>query len=196
MNYTRRRIAVFLTLLLIVPAILNCIPGKTLVAHAETTAKICWDYVVGKQVVSESGYSYTDNSNGELVIEAGQTGNLASLAYVSTNYARLHTLSGVTYATNNAAVATINKGMLNALTTGVATITITYNGMTTTCTVNVVAKGSLGSGKNEYKKIVNVVNSLLKAYGKKITTKNRYEVNNLLHKVYKTYTKCSTGSSG
>lgn len=84
-------------------------------------------------------------------------------------------MSGVTYKSYNTSVATINKstGLINAKKTGTARIIIKYKSYVLKCDIKVV------SGLSRlYKELRTEAKSLAKAYGKGVTSSNRYSLVN------------------
>lgn len=101
--------------------------------------------------------------------------NLSGDSYKACGY--LSNCSGVTYSSSNKTVADVNSstGKVTAKKAGTATITVKFKGATTKCKVQVVS--SLKSVRPyDYDQMKSMAAAVIKAYGKGITTKNRYSV--------------------
>lgn len=94
------------------------------------------------------------------------------------NYGALCLNSGVKYKSDKTSVVDVNKstGLVKAKKNGTAKITITFKGVSETCIIKVVSKVSKLSGK--YNALQKSASALIKTYGKKITSSNRYQVIN------------------
>lgn len=176
MSYIKRRLAVFLSVLVAFTTIFVVIPTESVQA---ATLDVYW---IGnpKEVQVQKGardvyvgdyayaYSYTPGKDSK------------EYGYLSMN-------SGVTYSSSNKSVAKVDSktGKLTTKKNGTTTITIKFKGKTVKTKVKVVS--SLSSART---KVANLekqeaaAKKFVKAYGKgKITTKNRYELLSL-------YAKC------
>lgn len=184
MGYFKKRIAILLSLLLAIPTILGALPTNTLTAKAASQGSMePVYYQIAKYEYGANGYTRSFS----LALEAGQKVDLSSMFYYSngSRYVRLDTVTGDTYKSKKTSVATISsKGILQAKAKGTTNITIKYKGITETCEVTVVKKNDFGLSA-ERSALSKAVKALDKAYGGKITSKNRYKV----LQAYKDYSK-------
>lgn len=171
----KKRIAVFLCLLLTIPAIMGALPQAKLEAQAATTVSVNWQ-----------GISTGDNDEAVFEISTKTAGfymgdYLYAYSYGNNykNYGSLSMNSGVKYKSSNTSVAAINSttGLVSPKKSGSTKITISFKGVYNTCTLKVVS--NFGSGPAEYNSLKKCANALIKGYGKKITTSSRYKVVNL-----------------
>lgn len=183
MNCFKKRIAVFLCLLLAIPTLVGVLPMNSLTAEAATTGFISSDYWNIKNSQWENGvlkYSYAISA------EAGQEFDMSRLFYYyyfdsKNNYQskEFSTISGDTYVSSNSKVATVGKntGIVKVKKKGTTVITIKYKGVSIECTLTAYAKGAFGktSARN---KVASKAKAVIKAYNGKITNKNRYKILN------------------
>lgn len=185
MRSFKKRIAVFLSLLLVIPAILGVLPTNTLTARAAGQGSI---YSAYSQMTQ---YVFEDNNlvqKYKLTLEVGQKVDLSSMFYYSDSatYKALDELKGDTYKSSKTKVAAISQaqGTLQAKAKGTTNITIKYKGVTQICEVTVVKKKGFGLS-SERSKLSKAVKALNKVYGGKVTSKNCYKV----LQAYQTYSK-------
>lgn len=174
--YMKRRISVFLCLLLTVPAILGALPQAELEAQAAMTTYMSWNGLSG-------GY---DTEGPEIQVTKATKnlyiGDFLSASVSGDNkyqyYAHLSLNSGVKYKSSVTSVASINAstGLVTPKKAGSTKVTITFKGVSKTCIIKVVS--SLGKVPSSYSALKKASNVLIKAYGKKITLSNRYKVVN------------------
>lgn len=170
----RKRIAVFLCLLLTVPAMMQALPQAKLEVQAATTVSVSWQGLSGSG--EERDIQISTKTKGFYM---GDYLYAYSYGDGYKKYGALSMNSGVKYKSSNTSVAAINSttGLVTPKKKGSTKITIKFKGVSKTCTLNVVS--NLGSGPAEYNKLQKSANALIKGYGKKITTSNRYKVVNL-----------------
>ena len=176
MSYAKKRLAVFLSMLVVLTTVFGLIPPAQQVQAAQNVTLI------------REGYQDV------LCVQKGMS-NLYMGDYVSASwydelshrvYRYLTNLKGVTYKSSNTSVISVDKtGKMNAKKAGTAKLTVKYKGVSYTREVKVV---------NSVKKYVSDTYfedafykkcgaSFLKAYGKGITAKNRYTLTSILKKV-------------
>ena len=170
MRYLKKRIAVFLSLLLVIPAILGVLPTNTLTARAAEQGFFYSAYSQMDQYeFGENGYTVKY----KLTLEVGQKVDLSSMFYYSGSATSklLKELKGDTYKSSKTKVATISQtnGTLQAKSKGTTTITMKYKGVTETCEVTVVKKNGFGLSA-ERSKLSKAVKALNKIYVGKLTS--------------------------
>lgn len=176
MKKKTKRLAIFLSILLVAPTVLGCLPQNTLQAEAASNAYLNWTYEI------KSTYNYDSEGiltlKRELQAEKGMKFNLGDLIHVSykDKYGYLSDYSGVKYESSNKKVASISKnGEVSVVGTGTTEFKVTFKGTTTQCTLKAVKSGAFGSKKASNVKAAKAANTLC-SKGKTITSKNRYAV--------------------
>lgn len=178
MSYMKRRIAVFLCMVMAFTAVFWVLPQEQAQAAAKVT--LSWDFGNYSSKVKEAEI--------ELGAENLYIGDYVS-AYASgktyTNYGYLSANSGVTYKSSNKNIIAVDsKGKLTAKKIGTATITIKFKGVTGKCKLTVVESfASIRDAVSGYEAGKKASEELVSAYGKGITSKNCYKV----LKAYKVY---------
>lgn len=165
MSYLKKRLAVFLCMLVAFTAIFVAAPQENV--QAATTVSFIWRYGSsnGVQVAKGASNFYI----GDYVSAYSYGSAYQSYGYLSLN-------KGVTYTSSNSSVLTVNKttGKAIAKKTGTATVTVKFKSATTTMKFQVVSKVNYTSTNLAASK--KVATTFVKAYGTGITTKNRYSV--------------------
>lgn len=177
MKQTKKRLALFLCLLLTVPTILGCLPMASLRAEAATDYPIYLNWIYG---VSMGEYdSETGQFSRSFEIEAGQKASIADMVYFYQDTQKyLSDVRGEKYKSSKTSVATITSdGVLTAKKAGTTDLTVTYKGTTATCKVKVVKAGALGSTSSKSKALKKLA-AKLDSY-KTITSGNRYAASQL-----------------
>lgn len=181
MNYAKRRIAVFLSMLVMLTAVFGLVPAKSVEA-ATISTYVSWN---------GSGY----NEENAYQVKKG-TKNLYMGDYVSvsiskgnnyTDYGYLSNNSGVTYTSANPSIVSVNQktGQMTVKGLGLTTISIKFKGYSHTVYVKGMKdfskqfKQNLSWQKSEGDKYAA---AFVKAYGKGITTANRYKLLNIYKK--------------
>ena len=190
----KKRIAVFLCLLLVFPTLFESLPGLTLEANAASNNRLNttlpW-YVYTRTGETNSSYKGTQ----DLMLEVGQEIDFSSYIYWynQSNYSSkyLSTLSGEKYTTSNKNVVSITKsGVVTAKKEGTAKITVKFKNQGLKVNIKVVSKKYTNN-----KKIASLNSDIDKAwknYGKKnITAKNITTLYNELVKIRKTALECN-----
>lgn len=180
MSYLKKRIALFLCMVMAFTTVFCVIPQKEV--QAASKVSLWWDYWDYSSKVKEAEIELGVKNLylGDYIEAAGDT----IYGYLSNN-------SGVTYSSSNKNVITIdNKGKITAKKTGTATLTVKFKGETTKCKLKVVkslasAKKAFGEKYQNYETAKKVAENFVTAYGNGITKKNRYNV----LKACKDYTK-------
>lgn len=202
MNHFKKRVALFLCLVLVLPSVIGCLPSNTLIAQAAgsyTRAIYCSFYPMQTWDENEQTYTYS------LELEAGQKVNMGALFYYHDSNGvctYLSNLSSGKYATkytsSKTKVATINSttGVLTAKAKGTTTITIKYKGVSATCKVKVVGKGAFGVAWKDKSKAKSIIKEINSVYKGKLTASNLYKINQLLDKLQKHDYSCTSLSSG
>lgn len=160
----RTRFLVFLSILLILPAILGVLPMTAIEVLAEDGAYINWSYL-------------TDAGKSTILIECGQEFFAGDFAYV---YDYAQECSGtasnfpVTYTSSKKKVASINeKGYLIAKKAGTTKVSIAYKNQKISCKFQVVEAGSL-SGTTDVENMRGIAAELANGIPEKVTTANGY----------------------
>lgn len=185
----KKRIAVFLCMVFVIPAMLQSVPGLTMESCAATTtdysvANNCYGSYTLKNGSTTYGYG-----NDYLIIEVGQKVDLASMVYqcsYSPSYTQKYfdQISGEKYSSSKKTVASVtNSGVVTAKKTGKVTITMKYK--------NVVYKQNFEVQKQDITKnkkvkdINNRINKLWKTYkNKSINGSNLTKTYNEIMEVY------------
>ena len=161
--------------LLTLPGILASLPQAELTVQAAGTVYLNWSSSVSINPYMNPEFQMTKQTTGFYIgdyLTASESGN----GYK--NYGALSLNSGVKYKSDKTSVVTINKstGLVKAKKNGTAKITITFKGVSKTCTIKVVSKISKLSGN--YNTLKKSADALIKTYGKKLTSSNRYQAIN------------------
>jgi hypothetical protein len=176
MKNLKKRMAILLTLIMIVPSIITCLPTAALTSQAASTGTIEGLYWTGWMSTNSKG-------TGKLVMQVGQSVKTGGLIDVggSGDYNTALNLSGKFY-TSNPKVASFDKnGTLTAKKSGKIKITCTYEGHKIRCNVTVLKKGSIKEASSSaVKKFTKNVNALEKIVKKGINSKNCYTIYNKL----------------
>lgn len=173
----KKRLAVFLTILLTLPAITAVLP----IASTEVQAAYIYMYwnVAG----------YGDKT---VQVEKGQTFYVGDYAYIYTDSesGTASMMKAVSYSSSVTSVAAVNdKGYFTAQNTGTTTITVTYKGNKTSCNFEVVPAGSFESS-GAVTAAKSRASELAKSIPSQISTKNGFT---LLKKV-KDYAKATANN--
>lgn len=180
----KKRLSVFLCLLLTIPAIMGALPQAKLEVQAASNQIS----INTRRVTTTSEIQITTKTKGFYV------GDLFSAyAYGSNykNYGVLSMNSGVTYKSSKPAVASVDKksGLIKAKKKGNTTITVKFKGASSSLKIKVVS--SLGTVPS-YKNLEKAADNLIKAYGKNINNKNRYQVVNAQNLYVEEYNRISS----
>lgn len=187
----KKRIAVCLCLLLVMPALLESLPALTLQANAagETYvgASLPWDSYIRD--------NDTNGASNSLILEVGQEVDFSPYFYYynTSDYVThyLDTVTGESYKSSNTSVVSVTKsGVVNAKKKGTAKITLKYKGHTIKANIKVVSK-KYTKGK-EVKELNSAMTSLWNSYGnKEITTKNVVSIYNKVCDLRSKAMKCN-----
>lgn len=185
MSYAKRRLAVFLCMLMAFTTVFCFAPQQTVQA---ATTYFYW----------EIGAGNATDSNRQVTVEKGAKNFYigdylgASVSGGLEYYGALSMCSGVTYKSTKPGVVKIDSktGKITARKTGIATIKVKFKGASTQIKIKVV--DSLKSKRStNYSVEKKAADAFIKAYGKGITSKNRYKVLN----AYKDFSKMGYISS-
>ncbi len=178
MNNFKRRVAICMSFILAFVGCLVTLPGSRVEALADVSKSMYFD---------NNLRNYMTDTN-EMQVEAGQTVQLGG--YIKYYYYNFDTsyylnkyliqLSGDTYTSSVPSVAAIDTktGKLVTKKAGTTVVTVKYKGLEEKITIIVKSKGSLGTGKSKYKNLNKYSLRLLSENPLKITSKNRYDINN------------------
>ena len=128
----KKRIAVFLSMLLVIPTMLQCVPGLTMESCAATRYSYNVANYYSNTYTMKQGNSTYGTGSDSLVIEVGQTVDLAAMVFRSSytpNYVKNYfdQISGEKYYTSKKGIATVtNSGVVTAKKEGNVTITMKY----------------------------------------------------------------------
>lgn len=161
----KKRLAVFLCILFVLPAIMAVLPQTAQEVQA-AKASLYWDGTLA-------------DTKGKITVENGMAFYIGDYAYVSYKSSYItSTLSMVkaSYSTSKKNIATVNsKGYVEAKETGSTKIKIKYKGKTLICTLTVVEPGSFGT-KKAYTKLAKAANTIAKKMPSNITTSNGFNL--------------------
>lgn len=177
----KRRLAVWLCLVLVLQAVSTILPTRELFTE-EVNAKVTYNM-------------YFTGCGDEIYVEEGQSvilGNYVRIWEYDTKKnagGKAYCLSGVkgNYESTDATAASIdNRGVLKALSVGDAEVTVGYKSEKRTITVHVVEKDSFADIRNsegmaEYSELINKLIAAVPT-NQKMTTKNAYSLINLYNK--------------
>ena len=157
----KKRLAVFLCILFVLPAIMAVLPQTAQEVQA-AKASVSWN----------GSFSYL---KGKVTVETGAAfyiGDYASVHEPSISYTV--SMLKASYSTDNKGVASVNnKGYVTAKKPGSAKIKIKCKGKSLVCTLTVVEAGSFET-KSAYKKLEKAVKPIEKNMPSKITTTNGF----------------------
>lgn len=180
MSYAKRRIAVFLSMLIMLTTVFGLVPAESVEA-ATTSVAVGWNGPgYNEQYAIQVKKGAKDLYIGDyLRFSITKGGNYKSYGCLSNN-------TGVTYTSANPSVVSVsNTGKMTVKGFGLATINITFKGYSHT----VYVKGVKDFSK-ELKESISRQNTagdkyaaaFIKAYGKGVTAKNRYSLLNIYKK--------------
>ena len=173
----KKRIAVFLCILLTLPTLLQSVPGLTLEANAASST-IYIGTTLPYGTYSTSGGTYNSTAYTKLTLEVGQKIDLAAFCtytdYSNYRYSTkgFNEIKNESYSSSKKAVASVSKnGLITAKKEGEAVITLKYKKLKLKLNIEVVEKNYTNN-----KKLIalnNKIDALYKKYGtKRITSKN------------------------
>lgn len=179
MNYLKKRIAIFLCMVMAFTTVFCVMPQEQV--RAASKVQFSWSFGPYSSNVKEAQIELgaQDLYIGDYVM-AYNGNTYESYGYLSCN-------SGVTYKSNNKNVIEVDKnGKVTAKKTGSATITVKFKGKTGKCKLTVAESlETIRAKMTEYEAGRTACEKLLSAYGTGITSKNRYKV----LEAYKNYYK-------
>lgn len=158
----KKRLAVFLTLLMILPAIMAVLPMTSTEVQAASVS-MYWSVAgYGKQTIQvEKGQKFYVGDYVGIYVDG--VSNTASMVKAS-------------YSSSKKSVATVNsKGYFTAKSKGTTTISVKYKGTKTTCKFQVVPAGSFKSSK-AVSTVKSKASALAKSIPSKVTTKNGFDL--------------------
>ncbi|MBO5302543.1 MAG: Ig-like domain-containing protein [Lachnospiraceae bacterium] len=133
----KKRLAVFLTIMLVLPAIVSMLPMTATEVSAASNVSVSW-------------YDFPGYGKSTIQVENGQEFNLGYYVsiYDGNNYGSAAMFKKVTYSSSKKAVAAIDsKGVFKAKKEGTTTITVKYKGRKLTCKFEVVKAGAFGESE-------------------------------------------------
>lgn len=165
MKVLKRRLALYLAVLMFVPAIVGAFPGAAQEVQAATSYTLFW-----------LGGTRSETTKTTIKVEAGQKFYIGDLIWAynssSDEPGKTGSLLKMTYSSSKKTVAAVDKstGLVTAKKAGTTTISAKYGKKTMKCTLQVVKKGSLKSATT-YKSLNNAANTLAKAIPTELTAK-------------------------
>lgn len=165
MKALKKRLALYLAVLLLLPTVVGALPGVSGEVQAAKSYTLSW-----------SGGTTNGTTKTVIKVEAGQKFYIGDLICVidpgHDEPYKTGSLIKMTYSSNKSAVASADKntGLVTAKKAGTATISAKYGKKTMKCTLQVVKKGSLKT-TSTYKSLNNAANTLAKAVPTEITAK-------------------------
>lgn len=154
-----------------------------------------------KSVEIESHY-YDEYGDGRdsFDVEEGETFDIGDLVYVNENgkIKYFENISGEKYTSSNPEVAAVsgNNGTVNTKKAGTATIRVTYKGAFFEYEITVIEKGKLGATSRECDYLGRKADIVINAYGRGITSKNCYKVQQALNDLETACYASGLGSTG
>lgn len=169
MSYLKRRISMFLSVLVVFTTMFCALPQEKVQAASKTTY-LNWDMASVEGLIVQKG---VDNFYIGDYASAGVYG-----VYSYTYYPYVSLVKSVTYSSSNTKVATVNsKGKVTAKAAGTTTLKIKYKGKTISTKLQVESSlASYNSTVENLSRIKTETTSFIKTYGSGITTKNRYTI--------------------
>ncbi len=165
----KTRLAVFLSILLILPTILSALPMTSTSVSAAENVNMSWVW------------QYANTKKEAIQVEVGQkfyVGDYANVNYSSKNdcgYA-MASMVKASYASSKTSVATVNKdGYMTTKKTGTTTITIKYKGQKLSAKFKIVPAGTFGNAE-AIDGLRKEADKLAKKIPSKITTKNGFSL--------------------
>lgn len=162
MEVLKRRLALYLAVLLFVPVIAGAFPGVSEEVQAAKSYTLSW-----------SGGKTSGTAKTTIKVEAGQKFYIGDLIAASASDERTcGSLLKMTYSSSKSSVAAVGKntGLVTAKKSGTATISAKYGKKTMKCTLKVVKKGSLKT-TSTYKSLNSAANTFVKSFPTEITAK-------------------------
>lgn len=162
----KKHLAVFLSILFILPTIMSVLPMTSQEVQAGVTY-MGWNMT-----------SYNNSISSRVIaVEAGQQFNIGDFVMVyGGSSSTIASMVKTSYKSNKTSVATVDsKGVVKAKKIGKATITIKYKGQKLSCIVNVEKAGSFGE-KDIIASAQNEVDALVKNLPSKVTGKNGFSL--------------------
>lgn len=181
----KKRLAVFLTILFVLPTILEVLPQTATVTQAASKTQMYWSVM------------YTGQGTVNISVETGKAFYIGDYVSIYTgDKSSVASMEKAAYSSSNKAVASVtDKGYVTTRSAGDTKITVKYKGKMLTCKLTVVKAGEI-SGKSEYKnvsKLKKLADGLAAKIPSTVTTKNAYDFN----KIYQNYIdKVSSTMSG
>lgn len=173
----KKRLAVFLAIMLVLPVIVSMLPMTTIdVFAASDSVHMFWGWGNSEEI--------------QVRVEQGQkfyVGDYASVHISGKTYwSGEASLVKASYASSNKAVATINgKGYLEAKRAGQTTLTVKYKGKKITSKLEVVPAGTIKI-TSDVTRLKEKAEEIAKIIPSKITVKNGFELNKQIT-AYKNY---------
>lgn len=174
----KKRLAIFLSILFVLPAMVNLLPMNTLEVSAATKTYLNMVYGASKGIQVEAGQEFYFGDYA--YIEEYTNNSFDGSLYASQVKA--------SYTSSKKAVAEIdNKGYIKTKKAGKAKVTVSYKGKKVTCALEVVPAGTLmtESEASVVKQVEDAAEVLANGMVKKVTLANGYSALKNLN----TYTK-------
>lgn len=155
----KKRLAVFLCILFVLPTIMSVLPQT---AQETQAANVYLGWI---------GTLYS--TGGKMTVEQGAKFYIGDYAQVTGGTA---SMVKATYSTSKKSVATVNsKGYVEAKGTGSATIRIKYKGKSLSCALKVVKAGEFET-KEAYRKLAEEADTVAKNMPSKVTSGNGFDL--------------------
>lgn len=164
-EYLKKRLAVFLTIMLVLPTMISMLPMATTEVSAAGNVYMSWYW------------SYINSKNLPIQIEKGQEFYLGDYVYVETSSGYyVASMLKASYSSSKQSVATIDKsGYLTAKGTGITTVSVKYKGKKITAQIEVVPKGTFKKSK-AITNLTKKAKAIAKKIPKEITVKNGFSL--------------------
>lgn len=168
MSYMKRRMALYLSLLIAITTVFFAVPAQ----QAEAATEVYFSWRFNYEAPSVKVQKGAQN----LYIGDYVSASISGTGYGYYNYLSL--VKGVKYSSDKSSVVAINAttGKMTAKKNGTAVITVSYKGKSTKCTVEVVSSTKEFKPEYAYYSGDKYAKELIKAYGAGLTAKNCYKV--------------------
>ena len=183
MKMIKKRIAVFLCMLMAITTVAAYVPAAQETAQAASD----WNYSLWGSYGFTSYYTKLSELPDRLVVAKGTKDfyvrdilsgyKYNSVTYESVDYTGAE-LKDVKYESKNPDIVSIDKktGKINAKKKGTALIKVTWHGIKMYGAIKVVGASTMDSYKKENKDLISASKKLIKIYDGKVTSKNALEL--------------------
>jgi hypothetical protein len=192
MKMLKRRIAIFLCMLMAITTVTAYLPAAQETAEAKS-----WTYELGgsyngfstehTKLSQFSEFFVVEEGNNELYLRNAICGWRYTDGYNNYEYFNGSELSGVKYVSKNKDILTVNEktGKINAKKTGTALVKITWKKQTLYGAIKVISSSDMKTFKTANKTVISYAKKILKACGSKLTTAGALKAQKLRLQMWK-----------